>query len=180
MLGRLLMTSALGLTLAGGVAFAQTTTTHPAAATDTAATDTTPANGTLTRSHDDWRGSKLIGQYVYDDHGRSIGTVDDVLIGNDGRIGAAVVSVGGFLGMDKKLVRVPFDKLKFARDESRTSRGAADTTPTTPAPASTASTTAPAPAPATANPPPARYVDYSVVLPGATADSLKSMPDFSY
>jgi sporulation protein YlmC with PRC-barrel domain len=61
----------------------------------------------------DWRGSKLIGATVYGSDNASIGEINDVLIGNDGAIRAAVISVGGFLGVSEKNVAVPFDALKI-------------------------------------------------------------------
>jgi sporulation protein YlmC with PRC-barrel domain len=62
----------------------------------------------------DWRGSKLIGTTVYGQDNASIGEVTDVLIGNDGKIRAAVIGVGGFLGVGEKNVAVPFDALKIS------------------------------------------------------------------
>jgi sporulation protein YlmC with PRC-barrel domain len=62
----------------------------------------------------DWRGSKLIGATVYGQDNASIGEVTDVLIGNDGTIRAAVIGVGGFLGVGEKNVAVPFDALKIS------------------------------------------------------------------
>lgn len=61
----------------------------------------------------DWRGSKLIGATVYGSDNASIGEINDVLIGNDGAVRAAVISVGGFLGVSEKNVAVPFDALKI-------------------------------------------------------------------
>jgi len=63
----------------------------------------------------DWRGSKLIGTTVYGQDNASIGEVNDVLIGNDGNIRAAVIGVGGFLGVGEKNVAVPFDALHITR-----------------------------------------------------------------
>jgi hypothetical protein len=61
----------------------------------------------------DWRGSKLIGATVYGSDNASIGEISDVLIGNDGAIRAAVIGVGGFLGVSEKNVAIPFDALKI-------------------------------------------------------------------
>ena len=61
----------------------------------------------------DWRGSKLIGTTVYGQDNASIGEVNDVLIGNDGAIRAAVIGVGGFLGVGEKNVAVPFNALSI-------------------------------------------------------------------
>ena len=48
-------------------------------------------------------------QNVYDPSDSKIGEIIDVLVGNDGKIDAFIVSVGGFLGMDIKDVAVPFN-----------------------------------------------------------------------
>jgi sporulation protein YlmC with PRC-barrel domain len=62
------------------------------------------------------RMGKVVGASVYNDSNQSIGSVDDVLLGSNGKATSAVISVGGFLGMGSKLVSVPFDQLKFAKD----------------------------------------------------------------
>jgi sporulation protein YlmC with PRC-barrel domain len=60
------------------------------------------------------RVSKIVGASVYNDQNQSIGSVDDILMGDRaGKVGTAVLSVGGFLGMGSKLVSVPFDQLKI-------------------------------------------------------------------
>ncbi len=63
----------------------------------------------------DWRGSKLIGAVVYGPDNASIGEVNDVMIGNDGRIRAVVIGVGGFLGVGEKNVAIPLDALNISR-----------------------------------------------------------------
>jgi PRC-barrel domain protein len=63
----------------------------------------------------DWRGSKLIGSVVYGPDNASIGSVNDVLIGNDSKVRAVVIGVGGFLGVGEKNVAVPLDGLNITR-----------------------------------------------------------------
>jgi hypothetical protein len=63
----------------------------------------------------EWRGSKLIGALVYGPDNASIGTVNDVLIGNDSSVRAVVIGVGGFLGVGEKNVAVPLDGLNITR-----------------------------------------------------------------
>jgi hypothetical protein len=58
------------------------------------------------------RASNIVGSPVYNDHDEKIGSIDDLVIGNDKTL-RAVVSVGGFLGIGSKMVAVPFDKLQF-------------------------------------------------------------------
>jgi hypothetical protein len=52
-------------------------------------------------------------QPVYDPAEQKIGTVADLLISKDGQIEAAIVSVGGFLGLPSKYVGVPFAGLQM-------------------------------------------------------------------
>ena len=47
-----------------------------------------------------WRATDIIGAKVYDDKGVEIGKVEDMIVTVKGTVPYAVVSVGGFLGMD--------------------------------------------------------------------------------
>jgi sporulation protein YlmC with PRC-barrel domain len=51
-------------------------------------------------------------QNVYDAANNKIGEVTDVLVSQDGKVSALVVSVGGFLGIGEKDVAVPFSSVK--------------------------------------------------------------------
>lgn len=62
------------------------------------------------------RASKIVGSTVYNDHDEKVGSIDDLIIGNDKTLNA-VLSVGGFLGMGSKMVEVPFDKLQFGNEK---------------------------------------------------------------
>ena len=62
------------------------------------------------------RASKLVGSDVYNSADTSVGTLDDLLLGQHDKAATAVVSVGGFLGIDSKLVEVPFSKLKLNKE----------------------------------------------------------------
>ena len=72
-----------------------------------------PANAGFVQqqSQNEWRGSKLIGANVYGPDNKSIGEINDVIVASDGQIKAAVVGVGGFLGVGQKDVAVPFNSL---------------------------------------------------------------------
>jgi sporulation protein YlmC with PRC-barrel domain len=48
-------------------------------------------------------------QNVYDPPEEKIGEISDVLVDKDGKIGAFIVSVGGFIGVGEKHVAVPFN-----------------------------------------------------------------------
>ncbi|MEQ8825212.1 MAG: PRC-barrel domain-containing protein [Filomicrobium sp.] len=65
-----------------------------------------------------YRASKLIGATVYSDEKKQIGTVNDLIVSNDGQVNLAIVDVGGFLGVGAKHVAVP-TKL-FERGEKNT------------------------------------------------------------
>ena len=59
---------------------------------------------------DEIRASKMIGSAVYDVQNRKIGSVDDVILNNDGKVDAVVIDVGSFLGMGgKDLAVLPSD-----------------------------------------------------------------------
>lgn len=63
----------------------------------------------------DWRASKLIGSSVTNMQDQSVGTIDDVVLDNDGKIVSVLVSVGGFLGLGEKRVAVAFKELLISR-----------------------------------------------------------------
>ena len=58
--------------------------------------------------------SKLIGTRVVSSNNESIGDINDVIVDRNGQAIAAVVGVGGFLGIGEKDVAVPFNALEFA------------------------------------------------------------------
>jgi sporulation protein YlmC with PRC-barrel domain len=53
------------------------------------------------------RASKLLKQGVYNDQGKKIGKVEDLVIAPDGSLSVAVIDVGGFLGIGKHRVAIP-------------------------------------------------------------------------
>jgi hypothetical protein len=63
-----------------------------------------------------YRLSKVRGSTVYNESNESIGKVDDIIVGTDGRNPFAILSVGGFLGIGDHLVALPYDSLKIADD----------------------------------------------------------------
>jgi hypothetical protein len=64
-----------------------------------------------------YRASKIIGGSVVNDANETVGKVDDVIIGNDGKSAFAILSVGGFLGVGTKLVALPYDSLKVQNNK---------------------------------------------------------------
>ncbi len=83
-----------------------------------------------------YRASKVIGSTVVNEAGDSVGKVDEIIVGPDGKAPFVVLSVGGFLGVGDKLVVLPYEQM--------------------------------------------RTDGKKIVLPGATKDSLKSLPEFKY
>jgi len=57
-----------------------------------------------------------IGQSVYNGQNESIGNVNDLIMKKDGGLVAAIIGVGGFLGIGEKNVAVPMDKITVAQN----------------------------------------------------------------
>ena len=75
----------------------------------------------LTKALPDW---VPIGAYhnqdIYNQAGEKIGSIKDLLVGPDGRIHAAVVGVGSFLGIGEKDIAVPLSAVRIERrDDGR-------------------------------------------------------------
>lgn len=175
-----LITSLAAAALLSTSAFAQTPAPAPAQSSSMprATTSATPVQN---QSMDEWRASKVIGLYVYNDADERLGAINDLLTDHSGKIVKAVIGVGGFLGIGESDVAVNFDQLRFVNEPMRTS-STTTTTTTTPAADGTArpangtvgttATTTTAPAKASVNPDHAKL--------SATKDQLKAMPQFKY
>ena len=57
-----------------------------------------------------------MGKEIYTADNQSIGDINDLLVAKDGGVVAAVVGVGGFLGIGEKNVAIPFDKITITRE----------------------------------------------------------------
>jgi sporulation protein YlmC with PRC-barrel domain len=165
-----------GTALLAGVAFAQTPTTT----TDRA--NMAPSAASDASFKGSWRASKVVGLSVYNDNNESIGSINDLLTDRSGNIKAAVIGVGGFLGIGSHLVAVPFDKIKFVNEPvAYTGAAGAPNTPVNRPPSTTttgAANTTPPPAMANTAKPNPWYPDHAVF--NATKDSLTAMPEFTY
>jgi sporulation protein YlmC with PRC-barrel domain len=93
--------------LASAAGFAQTAP-PPGARADTAFVTVQPQG--------QWLTSRFVGQAVTNRAGQNIGDINDLLFDKTGRISAAVIGVGGFLGMGEKSVAIPFGSLSFTAD----------------------------------------------------------------
>jgi len=69
-----------------------------------------------TQHGDEMRASKLLGTTVVNDANESIGKISEVILGKDGKVAAAVIGVGGFLGIGEHDVAVNFDSLRIGHD----------------------------------------------------------------
>ena len=149
------------------------------AAEDNATTTASPpvtamqSNASSSSFQGDWRASKVVGLNVYNEKNENVGSINDLLMEKNGSIKAAVISVGGFLGMGARLVAVPFDKIKFSAEPIAYTGVAGAPNAGGARPATT--TGSAAPQPAKANP---WYPDHALI--NGTADELKAMPEFKY
>ena len=82
------------------------------------------------------RASKIIGAPVYNENNERVGTIDDLIVTPDHSLSYAILSVGGFLGIGRRLVAVPVEQLRDQQDR--------------------------------------------LILPGATKEALKRLPEFEY
>jgi hypothetical protein len=126
------------------------------------------------QSSGQWLGSKLIGVDVYGPNDEKVGDIGEVLVDRSGNAHAVVIGVGGFLGIGKKDVALPFSALKWISHEeaSKTARpGAArpatSGTPPADARADTKSTDAYQ-----------GYPHHAVI--SMTKEELKNAPEFRY
>jgi sporulation protein YlmC with PRC-barrel domain len=59
------------------------------------------------------RVSVILDRTILDDNGEAVGKMDDLMISADGKAEQIILSVGGFVGIDEKLVALPFKPLKM-------------------------------------------------------------------
>lgn len=169
MLAKYVTAGIAGSLLLASAAFAAEDTAMKPAASPAATTQSGNAS-----FQGDWRASKVVGLNVYNEKNENVGSINDLLMDKSGGIKAAVISVGGFLGMGARLVAVPFDKVKFVTEPIAYTgvAGAPNAGGSRPQNTTTGST---APQPAKANP---WYPDHALI--NGTADELKAMPEFKY
>jgi sporulation protein YlmC with PRC-barrel domain len=79
--------------------------------------DTAQAGSYLTeQSPEQVSANTYIGQSVYNGNNESIGKVNDLIMEKQGGIVAAVIGVGGFLGIGEKNVAVPINNVTVAQN----------------------------------------------------------------
>jgi sporulation protein YlmC with PRC-barrel domain len=100
--------------------------TTPTEDTAEGATDVTPTEDTAAvapaggdyitaQSPEQISANTYLGQTVYNSADESIGKINDLIMEKDGGIAAAVVGVGGFLGIGEKWVAVPFETISITQ-----------------------------------------------------------------
>jgi sporulation protein YlmC with PRC-barrel domain len=92
-----------------------TPATPPMTRSTSAATGS--ASGSYVTADQQIRASKLIGSSVYNDQKEKIGSIDELLVDQHHAVISAVLSVGGFLGLGSKMVKVPYNELRVVGDE---------------------------------------------------------------
>jgi sporulation protein YlmC with PRC-barrel domain len=92
-----------------------TTPAAPGAGADLAAADSRAVGGFIAdQLETEFLATDLIGKDVMTAADERLGTINDLLIDEEGGIAAAVIGTGGFLGIGEKQVAVDFDELDIA------------------------------------------------------------------
>jgi hypothetical protein len=118
-LPRLLATAAAVLALSVPAAFDE------ASAQQQAQGSTTVPAGALSTSRlgpNQFLAGKMIGMHLFEPGNRKLGEIEDLVIERDGRVSAAIVSVGGALGIGEKHVAIPLSQLSVDNDRALTSQ----------------------------------------------------------
>jgi sporulation protein YlmC with PRC-barrel domain len=89
--------SASALAFAGGLAFAETSSL----------------------STGNWLASDVYKADVYDPSEHKVGKVTDLMIDSNGNVTAAIIGVGGFVGVGQKDVAIPFKELKVSTRDGK-------------------------------------------------------------
>ena len=63
---------------------------------------------------------RLIGAKIVDKDGVSLGDIEDLIVGDGGRIEGVIMGVGGVLGVGRKTVAVRFGALKITTADGKT------------------------------------------------------------
>jgi hypothetical protein len=131
------------------------------------------------QSASEWRASKVIGLYVYNDANERLGSINELLTDSTGKVVKAVIGVGGFLGIGESDVAVNFDQLKFVNEPMRTTSTAAPASSTSDRPAGASGTVGTtAPATTTTASKPSINPDHAKI--SMTKEQLKAQPQFKY
>lgn len=115
--------AATALVALTGTAYAASPDTKVPAPATSAAMSTAGGQTFLSAaSADDHLATKLMGAPVYENNtanAQSIGTINDIVIDNSGRVQAVIVGVGGFLGIGQKNVALSYPDLQWSMRNSQ-------------------------------------------------------------
>ena len=97
---------------------APSATPAPVVTPDAAIPDKTADKGSAKAAGlgSDVAASDLLNQKVKNSANETVGDINDLSIGSDGKISAVIIGLGGFLGMGEKNVSLPYEQLNFSRD----------------------------------------------------------------
>ena len=104
--------SASVLAFASGLALAETPMTNQPSTGRSAVTNPSPSTGRLLASD-------IYKANVYDPSENKIGDVTDLIVDRSGTVTAAIISVGGFIGVGQKDVMIPFNELKVSTRDGK-------------------------------------------------------------
>ena len=90
-------------------------TEEPAANTEQIETAAADTEGFISFNAEQMRASTLMGKEIYGPDDASIGEVSDLVLHEDGETRAALIDVGGFLGVGEKRVAIPFEQIQFSQ-----------------------------------------------------------------
>ena len=156
--------------------------TAPAAQSSSTPRAETPAKPEQTQSANEWRSSKVVGLYVYNDANERLGSISELLMDSSGKVAKAVIGVGGFLGIGESNIAVNFDQLKFVNEPMRTSSTATPSTGTTGSGSGSSGSgtvgTSASTTPATTASKPSINPDHAKL--GMTKEQLKDLPQFKF
>ena len=137
----------------------------------------TPAKPEQTQSSNEWRASKVVGLYVYNDANERLGSINELLMDSSGKVDKAVIGVGGFLGIGESNIAVDFSQLKFVNEPMRTAT-ATPATGTSDRPGGTGGGTVGTTATTSTPPKPTINPDHAKL--SMTKEQLKDLPQFKF
>jgi sporulation protein YlmC with PRC-barrel domain len=113
MVGRIIVQTTLNRTVRVGVAGLLAALISTAALPQGAPQSVTERRTDVVQTGTGFRASKLAGASVYNRDKDKIGTIDDLILSPSDHSAYAILSVGGFLGMGRHYVAVPFGNLQI-------------------------------------------------------------------
>jgi hypothetical protein len=122
---RLFISAALAIALAVPTAYAQTQPPPRQPPTTNQSPSGAPGAG-VSQQTGEYMAEDIIGASVRNQQNDNIGSVTDLLIDHNGQVRAAIVSVGGFLGIGDKHVAVPWNQMQV-RAQNGAARGTSET-----------------------------------------------------